>query len=738
MSTGRWLLAGLLLAAAGAFAQPTGGPKTPAPPGSDEGAPAVTPAPRLPTVEAMRLAVPRPVQAATAALGLGRQRLALVVGLGTVGDARVVDSAPRDVQAVAAALRAGGFVVMLREDVSGRELRAALAEFRQRLASDGIGFIYLTGLGAQLDGHNLVLPRDTPLAAAEPLPLAERLRRHGVPLADAVQALLGPEGSPRLLVVDAAWRHPALAALPQRGLGAERLPPGVMALWSEALDRVQEVPAVAPLPVPSPKDPREIAATRFAATLAAALVSPRITAPEALRLTRRALFHASDGELEAWLGGDTDGREEFAEASLLDGLLPRTPEEVAREAARQFARSAGRSGGATAVAQAAPSSVVGAAEPLADGAATATPAAPAPSNESRSGTPQAPSPAGALGTAAGAVATVASVATVAAGVQVAQAAAAGTATTVVGGVGSALGTAAALAARPSGGAAAPATAPGAVPADGAPAAPVTTMPTPTPGAAAATGAALPALPLASVAAQAGGNDAAPAPVAAAPAAAMPRPTDGRTQRLAEGGERPLFVPRRNAYGHAQGDTYTWAAQDLWRERTLGEQVTAIEEVLGDGQLLANGQRLLLDAEGRVRRQQLPDGTVREFEPAEALWWAGAERGQTRRVRFRETLRRGDEVLGRATWEGSAGVGRAQPVHTPAGTFEALPIESSGWTTRTGAGSGTESVAFSRTVWFAPKLGQPVAIDIVERDRSGRLLRHERVELTHAQSARHTP
>ncbi|MBX3637705.1 MAG: hypothetical protein KF683_20230, partial [Rubrivivax sp.] len=423
----------------------------------------MTPAPRLPTLEEVRLAVPRPVQAATAAMGLGRQRLALVVGLGTVGDARVVDSAPRDVQAVAAALRAGGFVVMLREDVPGRELRAALAEFRQRLASDGIGFVYITGLGAQVDGRNLVLPRDMPLAPTDTTPLAERLRRHGVPLADAVTALLGPEGSPRLLVVNAAWRHPALDALPQRGLAAERLPPGVMALWGEALDRAQEVPAVAPLPVPAPRDPRDIAATRFAATLAAALVSPRISAPEALRLTRRALFNASGGELEPWLGGDTDGREEFAEASLLDGMLPRTPEEVAREGLRQLARTAGRPGGATAVAQGAPPSIVSSAEPLAEAAAPAT-TAPAPANESRSSTPQAPSPAGALGTAAGAVGTVASVAataaTVAAGVKVAEtAAAAAAATAVVNTATSVLGTAAALAARPSGGAAAQATAP---------------------------------------------------------------------------------------------------------------------------------------------------------------------------------------------------------------------------------------------------------------------------------------
>ncbi|MBX3636888.1 MAG: hypothetical protein KF683_16065, partial [Rubrivivax sp.] len=328
--------------------------------------------------------------------------------------------------------------------------------------------------------------------------------------------------------------------------------------------------------------------------------------------------------------------------------------------------------------------------------------------------------AGAVGTVAGVAATAATAATVAAGVKVAEtAAAAAAATAVVDTATSVLGTAAALAARPSGGAAAQAAAPA-------------TAGATAPNAAAA----LPVLPLASLAAQAAGSDAPPPAAAAAPPPA--RPVDGRTQRVAEGGERPLFTPRSNAFGHAQGDTYTWHAQDLWRERDLGDQVTAIEEVLGDGELLANGQQLLLDAQGRVRRQQLPDGTVREFEPAEELWWAGAERGQTRRVRFRETLRRGNDVVGRAQWEGHAGVGRLQPVQTPAGTFDALPIESSGWTTRTAAGSGTESVAFSRTVWFAPKLGQPVAIDIVDRDRSGRLLRRERIELTHAQSVRHTP
>ena len=71
-----------------------------------------------------------------------RQRLALVVGIGNLGARSVLESARRDSEAVAAALRWGGFDVLLRLDPSAADLRASIKEFRDRLRADGIGLVY--------------------------------------------------------------------------------------------------------------------------------------------------------------------------------------------------------------------------------------------------------------------------------------------------------------------------------------------------------------------------------------------------------------------------------------------------------------------------------------------------------------------------------------------------------------------------------------------------------------------
>jgi hypothetical protein len=92
----RYLLAGLLLQglAAVCIAQDK---LTPASVAETGPAPTL----RLPTPSDLGLATPRPVKAVSAALGLGRQRLALVVGNGTAGAQPVLASAARDAQAVA-------------------------------------------------------------------------------------------------------------------------------------------------------------------------------------------------------------------------------------------------------------------------------------------------------------------------------------------------------------------------------------------------------------------------------------------------------------------------------------------------------------------------------------------------------------------------------------------------------------------------------------------------------------
>ena len=127
-----------------------------------------------------------------------------------------------------------------------------------------------------------------------------------------------------------------------------------------------------------------------------------------------------------------------------------------------------------------------------------------------------------------------------------------------------------------------------------------------------------------------------------------------------------------------------------------------------------------------------------FEPSQDLWWSNPKRGERRDVLFKETFQRADATKGQTEWKGSTSVGRPRRIDTPAGPYEALPIESSGWYYETLDGGAKSSGQWSRTVWYSPKLGHPVAIDIEDADRVGKLLRRERVELMHAQTARGAP
>jgi hypothetical protein len=230
---------------------------------------------------------------------------------------------------------------------------------------------------------------------------------------------------------------------------------------------------------------------------------------------------------------------------------------------------------------------------------------------------------------------------------------------------------------------------------------------------------------------AGGGPSAAA--ARAPAAQLARQAlDGRTERGAEGGERPVFIPRINNFGYAEGDTFSFRVVDTWRGEVMRSYTTQIEEVLGDGHLLANGQSMEMDPQGRLKNLRRPDGSRSDYEPAEELWWNGAKPGESRDVKYLENFSRANGVNGKAEFRGSSSVGRPRKVKTPAGEFEALPIETDGWMLVTLADGTRNELAFSRTVWYSPKLGHPVQIEIKDTDRAGRLLRRERVELTHAQ------
>lgn len=535
--------------------------------------------------------------AAAAPPAAARQRLALVVGIGNVGSRLVLESAQRDSAAVAAALRAGGFEVLLREDANSADLRAALKDFRDRLKPDAVGLIYYTGLAAQVDGRNLLLPSDVALSEAQPpSAVAAMLRAVGLPLQEAADALAGGAEAPRALIVDAAYRHPALARLTPPGLARPRVAPGTLALLGHAPAALQDAPTVTPPAAPL-KDPRDGAVTRFARVMVEALGTARISVPEALRAVRLSVVDGSGGRVLPLVAGDTYAREYLADAARLEN-------------------------------------------PAAAAAAASTAAAAAST---------------------------------------------------------------------------PATAPAAT-------------------AAAATSTLAASAGSAAVTAATGAPAAAPPASAAAPAVARPS-TDGRTAQAPGQGERPVFQARINSFGHAEGDTFSYQLSDTRKDEVLSTYTLSIDEVAADGHLSLNGGQWQMDPQGRLKKQRAEDGTQSTYEPAQETWWARPQPGESRAVAFKETLLRADKTQLLIEWRGTSQVGSLRVLETPAGDFEVLPIKTTGQSQQTAAGGASTGGQFTRTVYYAPKLGVPVAIDIEDNDATGRPLKRERLELTHAQQAR---
>lgn len=655
----------------------------------------------VPAVAQAVLPVPAEVKAATQALGLGRQRLALVVGLSRVGDVDL-PAVRRDAAAVAESLRRSGFLVMARPDLGIDDLRRSLAEFRQRLDPAGAGLIYVAGAGARLDGRSWLVTRSLP--AGDTPPDAAALKAAALPLDELVLALQITPSSLRLLVVDAATPLPRLPGEWQ-GLAAPTLPDGVMALLSAQPGQTQPRWLPPALPSPAPQDPRATAGSPFGSAFVHALLAAGRTGPQVLLETRRLALDATAQVVNPWLGGRTDEADELGAPTL---PIDQWPEAAAKraiaalggqalEALRRQARQAPAPGtGADAAPNAAPGTPASPVAPVAGAA-----------------------PAAAAGTAVAAAAAAAAQAGVAAAAQTqaAQVSAAqavatqavGVAASVVGAMAQAIGgenpPPAAPATPPAAGSTAAAPGPAAPVAT----APVSAQPTPAPSTAA---------PPAPTAPTAPSSPTAPAP--------PPPPSP------------PVPVPM-NPYGYSPGDSFTYRHIDRWKGESIGLVMQVIDalQTAGDLSARAGDDEQTLDPQGRVRRRSGPSGSS-VFTPVEEFWWAKPKVGESRDVEFTEVFESRDG-RGERRWEGEVEVGKPTRIETSAGSFDVLPLEGEGWVREWRMPQRTRrDIQWERTVWYSPDLGHPVAIDIEERDAANRLLRKERLELVHMNTSRSVP
>jgi formylglycine-generating enzyme required for sulfatase activity len=166
---------------------------------------------------ALALAIGTMLLSATAGLAqsgdAGSRRVGLVIGNG--GYATVpVAGATAEARAVAEALRAGGFDVVMAEDASGPALQDAIAAFAARLGRGAQAVVFYAGHAVQQRGRNFLVPVDPRLRSAA------EVARAAVDLDLLLDALIVARPQSAIVVLDASRDNPWQEAIggPARGL----------------------------------------------------------------------------------------------------------------------------------------------------------------------------------------------------------------------------------------------------------------------------------------------------------------------------------------------------------------------------------------------------------------------------------------------------------------------------------------------------------------------------------------
>ena len=129
------------------------------------------------------------------------KKVALVIGNAryTTGDLK---NPVNDARAMAKALRAKGFEVILRENTTKPELESAIADFGEALTEGATALFYYAGHGIQVQGHNFLLPVDVKIASEQ------RVKLETVDVDVVVDQMTAAHTKVSMVVLDACRNNP--------------------------------------------------------------------------------------------------------------------------------------------------------------------------------------------------------------------------------------------------------------------------------------------------------------------------------------------------------------------------------------------------------------------------------------------------------------------------------------------------------------------------------------------------
>ncbi|MFQ5773086.1 MAG: SUMF1/EgtB/PvdO family nonheme iron enzyme [Kiloniellaceae bacterium] len=164
------------------------------------------------------------------------RRVALVIGNADYGEQSLANPV-NDARAMARALEALGFEVLLREDASRAAMEGALDSFARRLVGGGVGLFYYAGHGARMGGVGYLVPVDADLSSEE------SLRNHALAINRVLDAMsgAGSDGA-KVVVLDACGNNPfaARGEGSPGGLGPVAAPPGFLIAHATAPGAIAE------------------------------------------------------------------------------------------------------------------------------------------------------------------------------------------------------------------------------------------------------------------------------------------------------------------------------------------------------------------------------------------------------------------------------------------------------------------------------------------------------------------
>jgi hypothetical protein len=173
------------------------------------------------------------------ALPADAARLALVVGIDNYDMIPPLQKAVGDAQAMSAKLSGLGFSVTTVIDPDRRQFNEAIADFRASLHAGDVALVHFSGHGIELDGRDLLLPRDVPLPITGD---QQFLADEAIDLSDLMQRVEQSGATVRIFVIDACRDNPfarsGVRGLANPGLGPPTPSRGSFVLYSAGYSQV--------------------------------------------------------------------------------------------------------------------------------------------------------------------------------------------------------------------------------------------------------------------------------------------------------------------------------------------------------------------------------------------------------------------------------------------------------------------------------------------------------------------